>query len=179
MLNSKQQLVLISTFAAAAIFWKRSILFYGLVNDDQLDQYIEKVVDVLGGGDPAVKLLAETAAAETNYGKAVDRSWNVGVGVMQFDPIGFDDVKARTSERVKDIVQKEFGIIIDRTYIGDLRHSPMLSVIFARLKYRLIPSPIPADVHGRAAYWKKWYNSELGAGTIDHYLHAAANNGLA
>ena len=168
-----------ATFLTAAIYYKRSILFYGLISDEQLDNYIEKVVDVLGGGSPAKMLLAETAAAETDYGKAVDHSWSVGVGVMQFDPIGFDDVKARTSPRLKDVVQREFGVIIDRTELSDLRHSPLLSVIFARLKYRLIPSAIPADVNGRAAYWKKWYNSELGAGTVDHYLHAAARNGLA
>jgi hypothetical protein len=120
----------------------------------------------------------ETAAAETDMGNAVDKSWGVGVGLMQFDPIGFDDVKARTNATIKRRVKEAFGVDIDRVTLGDLRWSPLLSVLFARLKYRLIPDPIPLSVIGRAEYWKKYYNSYAGAGTVQHYIEAAVRNGL-
>lgn len=151
---------------------------YGLLSRSQLEETINNVVSKLGGGEPAKKLLMETAAVETDLGAAVDTSWGVGVGIMQFDPIGFDDVKERTSTGLKAQVMMQFGIDIDRSSIGDLRYSPLASVVFARLKYRLVPSVIPDSQVGRAVYWKKWYNSSLGAGTPAKYLKAAARHGL-
>lgn len=38
----------------------------------------------------------------------------------------------------------------------------------ARCKYLMIPEPLPPadDVEALAVYWKKWYNSEAGKGTV-------------
>ena len=51
-----------------------------------------------------------------------------------------------------------------------------LAAAFCRIHYRRKPGAIPKSMPGRAAYWKKWYNSEEGAGTVDHYV--AANMGV-
>jgi len=154
-------------------------MFYGLINKQQIYDAVDKVVECLGGGDAAKKLLLETAAAETGMGEAIDKSWFVGIGLMQFDEIGFKDVQQRTSRAKKDLVLNCFGIDIDRVVHTDLRWSPLLSVIFARLKYQLVPSAIPDEQYARAAYWKKWYNSSLGKGTPEHYMRSAAKYGLA
>jgi len=127
-------------------------MFYGLLSRAQLENTVDKVVSVLGGGEPAKRLLMETAASETDLGKAIDRSWNVGIGVMQFDKIGFDDVKQRTSAAKKALIDKSFGINIDRVTYTDLRWNPLLSVIFARLKYLLVPGAIPDTIMARADY---------------------------
>ena len=29
---------------------------------------------------------------------------------------------------------------------------------------------MPTSVEGQANYWKKYYNSELGAGSVEHYI---------
>lgn len=154
-------------------------MFYGLLDKQQIYSTVDAVVKCLGGGDNAKKLLLETSASESDMGGAIDRSWSVGVGLMQFDPIGFEDTKARTSKAKKEQIMRCFGIDIDRVVLSDLRWSPLLSVIFARLKFMLVPSAIPNTQEGRAAYWKKWYNSELGAGTIEHYVRSAQRHGIA
>lgn len=151
---------------------------YGLTSRYELEQHIKSVVSVIGGGIYAENLLIETAAAETDLGKQPDHTWNTGIGIMQFDHIGFIDVQQRTNATIKRKVFESFGVDIDKIKHTDLRYSPLASVIFARLKYRLISSSIPRTIQGRAAYWKKWYNSELGAGTPEHYLSMAALNGL-
>lgn len=163
--------IILAVFATA--YFKRSIMFYGLTSRTHLYDMVDDVVNCLGGGDNARKLLLETAAAETALGEAVDHSWWTGIGLMQFDKIGFDDVIQRTSPGVKEKVLACFGIDIDRAEHTDLRWSPLLSLVFARLKYRLIPDAIPDTVDGRARYWKKWYNSEIGAGTPEHYINSA------
>ena len=45
-----------------------------------------------------------------------------------------------------------------------------LGVLLARLHYLRCPGAIPGDVHGQAAYWKQWYNTVAGKGTVEEYL---------
>jgi len=46
-----------------------------------------------------------------------------------------------------------------------------LATLIARVKYWMRPEPLPSagDVDGLASYWKSIYNSELGAGTVEHF----------
>ena len=151
---------------------------YGLTDKSHIYDYVNKVVDALGGGEPAKLLLLETAAAETGFGDARDASWNVGMGLMQFDPIGYTDVLQRTTKATKDKVLSKLGVNVDAVKYEDLRYNPFLSVLFARLKYLLVKSPIPTTLAGRANYWKVYYNSVLGAGTPSYYMSAAAKYGV-
>ena len=43
-----------------------------------------------------------------------------------------------------------------------------------RLHYRRVPKKLPAvgDLEGQAQYWKKYYNSHLGKGTVEHFIKA-------
>ena len=46
-------------------------------------------------------------------------------------------------------------------------------IIFCRIKYWRVPKKIPMDLEGMADYWKKYYNTEGGAGTVAHFLEKA------
>lgn len=39
-----------------------------------------------------------------------------------------------------------------------------------RLHYYRIKEPIPVGIYAQAQYWKKYYNTELGKGTIEEYI---------
>jgi hypothetical protein len=46
-----------------------------------------------------------------------------------------------------------------------------LAVLFARLHYLFrTKDPVPESVEDQAAYWKRWYNTIAGAGTVEQYL---------
>ena len=49
-----------------------------------------------------------------------------------------------------------------------------IQVALCRLHYRRVPSALPkiTDLEGQAKYWKKYYNSHLGKGTIKHFMEA-------
>ena len=49
-----------------------------------------------------------------------------------------------------------------------------LQAAFCRLHYRRVPSVLPKsdDLEGQAKYWKKYYNSHLGKGTITQFMEA-------
>lgn len=148
------------------------MLYYGLVDEEEAYKYIKVVCDSLGYGKNknADKLLLETAKAETLLGKAKDTTLTkAGCGLCQFDKEPFEDVKERVM-KYRYIILDKMKIDIQIVEYEWLTYNPLLSFLFCRLKYRLIPEEIPTTLEGRARYWKKYYNSILGAGDIYHYL---------
>lgn len=149
--------------------------YYGIKPSDNLHDMALAVCKVLGHGSngKAKDLLLETAAAETQLGTYPDRHAESGHGLHQFDIIGFLDVQCRTRRSDIEKVKQAFKINIEKVKIKDLDNNPLLSFIFCRLKYKLRPEQIPDDIVSRATYWKRYYNTELGKGTLDHYLDSA------
>lgn len=52
--------------------------------------------------------------------------------------------------------------------MGDL----YFATAMCRLHYMLVPVPIPeaSDIRGLGEYWKKYYNTSLGRGTVDDFV---------
>lgn len=46
----------------------------------------------------------------------------------------------------------------------------LFACILARLYYLRCPGNIPNTIYGQSAYWKRWWNTYLGAGTEHQYL---------
>lgn len=148
---------------------------YGLIGGKAyLHEVAWKVCDVLGNGanNCAHKLLIETCGAETGFGTYKDQTKYAGMGIMQFDKIGFDDVKARTREKHKKLLLDKMGIDIELVEWEHLRYNVVLSMVWARLKYKLVPEKIPETMEARSRYWKQYYNTEAGKGSVEHYIAA-------
>ena len=146
---------------------------YGLVGGKlRIRDLAWSVCDCLGNGanESAIDLLIETCGAETNFGRYKDRSIYAGLGIMQFDKIPFNDVKARTRDKHKATILEYYDIDVNLVEWDHIRYNPLLSILFARLKYKLVPEEIPTTLDGRAYYWKKYYNTLDGKGTIEHYI---------
>ena len=45
-----------------------------------------------------------------------------------------------------------------------------IGVLFARLHYFRVSASIPDSLSDQAAYWKRWYNTSAGSGTVEEYL---------
>ncbi len=147
--------------------------FYGAIDKKSIYEMTKKVCDVLGHGKnhTAIPLIIGTMCAETQLGTLKDPTeFSVGSGIAQFDKIGYVDVLKRTSKTNKEIIREEFAIDIDKVTYSMLEYNPLLSIIFCRLKYRLIPEPIPKTLEAQAQYWKTYYNTSAGKGTVDHYI---------
>jgi hypothetical protein len=148
---------------------------YGLTSSSMAIEIIRSVCDTLGhGSGAAVHLLAETAAQETHLGKFRDPTpRGAGRGLFQCDLIAFLDVRSRASRRDCYVVLDAYGIEMLSLSHEHLDVSPLAAAIFCRLHYKLIPEPIPETLEGRARYWKKYYNTNLGRGTIEEYVRNA------
>lgn len=71
------------------------------------------------------------------------------------DRIG--DLDALTDEDIMELI------------LVDLRFATAV----ARLKYYMVPKALPksGDIEGYAKYWKKYYNTHLGAGTEEEFIY--------
>lgn len=45
-----------------------------------------------------------------------------------------------------------------------------IGCLFARLHYIRVPEPIPDTIPDQARYWKRYYNTVAGKGTVDEYV---------
>ena len=72
----------------------------------------------------------------------------------------------RSPEELLDMSEKDLQEL--------LWHDMAAGIAFCRIKYRRVPEAIPGDLEGMARYWKKYYNTEHGAGTVKHFLDMAA-----
>ena len=144
---------------------------YGYINEDTIKNQIQLICKCLGNGknDVAHLLLYETAKAETGLGSIEDKTVGAGIGICQFDKLPFDDLKKR-SLTYKDKILKDLGVDISLVEWEHLRYNSFLSLLFCRLQYKPFNEEIPIDLASRAKYWKKYYNTELGKGTIEHYM---------
>lgn len=51
-----------------------------------------------------------------------------------------------------------------------IRDDDAVAVTFARLHYLRVAEAVPDDLRGQAGYWKRYYNTRLGKGTVEVYM---------
>jgi len=144
---------------------------YGYIDENTIRSQIQLICKCLGNGknDIAHLLLYETAKAETGLGQIEDKTIGAGIGICQFDKFPFNDLKKR-SLKYKDKILKDLGVDITLVEWEHLRYNSFLSLLFCRLQYKPFSEEIPKDKVSRAGYWKRYYNTVAGKGTIEHYL---------
>lgn len=149
-------------------------MYYGLTRISQVFELIEDVVEKLKGNSEDIEatrqLMIGTIAQETKLGTYRDPSpYKHGAGLSQIDPkLPFEDIQVRAGKWRK-IVKEEFAIDMEKVTHRELELSPLLSVVMARVKYKIVPYAIPKDFEEQWRYYKKWYNSYAGKATREEY----------
>ena len=142
------------------------------------DFIIVPALTAIGMWSPsAVNLLLGTAALETNLGTYLvqkDIGIRGGLGIYQCESKTYNDI---WDNYVLNSIPLRAKI---KTYCGyDSKPFPVrlitdlsLATIITRLYYFRIKAPLPAanDTAGLAEYWKKWYNTEMGSGTVEQFI---------
>lgn len=136
-------------------------------NKDQFENLIRRVLIAELGKelctDAAVNLLLGTAAQESLFGTYLRQVRGPAMGAFQIEPATFNWLKGKYLDRYPHFKDVD---------VEDLEWDLALAIIFARLRYRAIPTALPDanDVHALAAYWKKYYNTEAGAGIVEEFV---------
>ena len=159
---------------------------YGINTDAELTASIEYAVQFFPLGankDDLRNLLIETAIAESNYGRAIyDNKRGFGYGAFQFDKIGMkqalqvaQDKNQLAKIQLLDLCPFDLSPANYKTVYDFFQEKSILQAVLCRMYYLGIKERIPSTLEGRAKYWKKYYNSELGAGTPEKYISRVKN----
>ena len=145
------------------------------MHPDQLkNEIIRPTLALMGtqyGMPEAVDLLMGTAAQESHLGTFVRQlGGGPAVGIYQMEPATFHDLFANylgMRPEMMEMIARVCGTSSPpaEQMVWDLR----LATVMARLHYWRIVDPIPMDLEGQAKYWKRTFNTVMGAGTTDEY----------
>lgn len=116
----------------------------------------------------AEELLVFTCATESKGGTYIKQITGPALGVFQMEPATYNDVweyiKRQSGLMTKISLRFNITAVPEPTrMIYDLEFATMMARVF----YRRFKSPIPkcTDVDGIWEYYKKYWNTELGAAT--------------
>ncbi|UTM60422.1 hypothetical protein L4174_023855 (plasmid) [Photobacterium sp. CCB-ST2H9] len=153
---------------------------YGITQKHQVLEIAIAVCEVIGTAtNDTVSMLVETCAAETLLGEYRDPTqYGAGTGLMQVDEGTFIWLQEKYgNHKFAHAVQDRFGVSILKVEYRELEHSPLLSMIWARLRYATRKEPIPSTLQLRAEYWKMFYNTEAGKGSVGEYMKKVQHSG--
>jgi hypothetical protein len=145
------------------------------INSKDLQEYI--IIPVLREfkmwSSSAEKLIIGTSAIETNLGTYLHQITGPALGIYQCEPNTHIDLWNYINKKpfIKAKVEEVFGInkLPNRSkLIGNLFYATFI----CRLHYWRIPEALPAfnDIEGLAKYWKKYYNTKKGKGTVKGFI---------
>lgn len=132
--------------------------------------------DLKLGGVPAEAMVLGTACQESHCGLWLVQLENGPArGIYQMEPATHDDIwdhyLAYNQDLAKRVnrwrVQYGNGMGADEM-VGNLFYATAM----CRIHYLRVEEPIPDTLPGQAAYWKRFYNTPLGAGTENEYIHS-------
>ena len=128
-------------------------------------------VDHIFDSPEAIELLMGTWATESNGGHFLKQLVNgPALSAWQIEKPTFVDTINRVPVYVKSVLSKTIGKEVDDSDFKRIENDHIFASQIARCKYYLCPGSIPDDLIGQANYWKKYYNTPLGAGTVDKYI---------
>lgn len=147
-----------------------------MIEKNQLRNLIERVLDEIGlYSEEAVELLMLTCAVESKLGTYIRQVRGPARGIFQIEPNTNKDMwenylkfKPELVEKIKMVSGK------DESCLLSLEGNIIYGICMARVYYLRVPTPLPNInmISAMAQYWKKHYNTYLGAGTIDKAIYA-------
>jgi len=120
----------------------------------------------------AEQLVLGTACQESECGRWLKQlGGGPAVGIYQMEPATHDDIWKNFLEYKEVLVDKLAAFYFDgnsNELVGNLYYATAM----CRIHYLRVPEAIPVGLRKQAEYWKRFYNTELGAGTIDEYIQS-------
>lgn len=143
---------------------------------DQLRTHIIRPVlkTMVMWSQEAEDLLLGTAIHESDGMKRITQYSGPAVSYYQMEPETLHDLYDHYLRYHADKLAK-----LDKfkapglSQADNLKMNAAYATAAARLQYYRQPAPIPKTLEGQAEYWKKFWNTELGKGTVEQYVKHA------
>ena len=109
--------------------------------------------------------------------RALRQDGGPALGLWQMEPGTHQDIwnnflmyRAELTRRLQSTCRMDAPFYPEQL-VWNLRYACAM----ARVHYMRVPDSIPEGLEGQAAYWKQWYNTPRGRGTVEHYMKAAGS----
>lgn len=131
----------------------------------------------------AEQLLLGTTAIESQCGHYLQQIGGPALGVYQIEPKTHLDIwdnyliyNNHLAGQINALMPTPLSTPDDVLLMTDLRYA----TIMARLVYYRQAEPLPdsSDIVAQAQYWKTYYNTTLGKGTVADYISTAKSFGI-
>lgn len=145
---------------------------------DQLrDLIIVPVLKHLGMySEAAANLVLGTAIQESGLHHLVQMGGGPARGIFQMEPATHDDLWLNYLSYRPALVQKINDLELPNWYEGhdadEMEGNLYYAAAMCRLQYYRRPETLPdaLDIRGLAEYWKAFYNTANGSGTVEEFL---------
>ena len=146
------------------------------INKDQLREKIKAVLTYLDPEIPysetAVELLMLTCAQETHLGKYLKQVKGPARGIFQIEPNTEKDMwKTLAEKKSHAVIRHKISLLEfpgEAKGFTNMEMNLAYQIAMARYYYYRIPMQLPdSTIQALATYWKKYYNTYLGAGTVE------------
>jgi hypothetical protein len=151
-----------------------------MIEAKHLNEYvINPVLDGLGclsdrSSDNAHRMLLGTASKESQCGRWLHQlGAGPAAGIFQMEPITHDDLWNNFLVYKPAIAARVLRWSISRKDgAKEMEGNLYYAAAMCRIYYLRVSEVIPDTLLGQATYWKKYYNTPLGAGTVQEYIDA-------
>ena len=140
-----------------------------MINKEHLGQIIFNTLNEFGlYSEEAYQLVYGTIIQESKRGEYLRQLTKI----FSYDKhgVGIGQIEKTTFEWLKTVFVDKYPELLKVT-IQMLEYDLRMAILFVRLRYRVVKSPIPKTLEGQAKYWKKYYNTEYGSGTVEQYIN--------
>ena len=148
-----------------------------MIDAQQLRNHIiAPTLDMLGYMSPnAEELLFAICCHESQRGTYVKQVGGQALGIYQMEPSTYYDIMDNYLSRNDELYARVYRMLdITREPLADdMKTNMKLATIMARIFFLRIPEKLPPkdDIYAIAIYWKKYYNTPYGKGTIDKFVN--------
>ena len=128
-------------------------------------------------------LILYTACQESNLTYLKQLGTGPAIGIYQMEPRTHDDIWRNYLGVNTTLATAVHATNIPGMYEGEDAREMAGNLYYAtamcRIHYRRVKEPLPSasDIKGLASYWKKYYNTHLGAGTPEEFIRNAKKYG--
>ena len=146
---------------------------------------IESTCSILGdkySNPEAVELVLATGIVESRYEYIRQMGDGPARSFWQVEPTTAVDTLAHYLVHRPSLMQKcaEASLVDlkhwqnydELVWANILEKNIASGIIHCRLKYWRVPKKMPSSLEGQADYWKKYYNTEGGAGDPEHFVES-------
>ena len=143
---------------------------------ESIERIIKETLDHMNlYSEDALEMIYRTGKAESGYRTLQQYGGGPALGFFQMEPATYRDIWENYVMYREKYRNKLYSLGFDDSKMDYCLMSNIgIQVAMCRLHYRRVPSALPkaGDLEGQANYWKKYYNSHLGKGTIEHFMEA-------